>query len=64
MNHPRVRSMHDSDHEEDVPKSVNIRKVENGYIAEKRGGKLGFDSIEIVSKDLAKLLKECKDFLG
>ncbi len=65
MNHPRIRgTMHESDEEENVPKSVHIREAENGFIAEKRGGKIGHDSIELVSKDLKPLLKKCGEFLG
>lgn len=62
----RVKSFGSShEEEEDIPKSVNIRKAdEGGYIARKQGGDLGFEGIEIVSSDLKKLLKQCGEFLA
>lgn len=61
----RVRAFGDDEEERDVPKSIRIRKAdEGGYIAHKEGGKLGFEGVEIVDKDLKKLLKQCGEFLA
>ena len=56
----RVRALE----EEDVPKSINIRVADGGFIARKEGGKLGFEGKEIVGTNLKKLLKECGEFLS
>ncbi len=51
--------------ERDIPKSVHIRKAdEGGFIVRKEGGKLGFEGVEIVGTSLKKLLKQCEEFLG
>jgi len=61
----RVRMLSERDEEIDVPKSIHIRKADQGgFIARKSGGKLGHDDIEIVGTNLKKLLKECGEFLS